>query len=57
VEAIVWSENPKSCFAVINGKIVKEGDLVEGARVIRIGRKSVSIRSSGQTQEIRFGLD
>ncbi|MFC1823075.1 hypothetical protein ACFL9T_10240 [Thermodesulfobacteriota bacterium] len=57
VEAIVWSENPKSCFAVINGQIVKAGDSVEGARVIRIGRKSVSIRSSGKTQEIRFGLE
>jgi hypothetical protein len=57
VEAIVWSENPKSCFAVINGQIVKTGDNVEGARVVSIGRKSVSIKSGRHTRKIRFGLE
>ncbi|MDY7037683.1 MAG: hypothetical protein SV375_16165 [Thermodesulfobacteriota bacterium] len=45
LEAIIWSNNPESRFAVINGCIVKVGGSVEGVSVTHIDRDYVSIQS------------
>ena len=43
---------PQRKVAVINGKIVAEGDSVAGAKVITIGKNSVRLRHRGQTVEL-----
>jgi len=43
--------------AVINKKIVKAGDTIEGARVIAIGKKSVSIEYDGSRVELYITKD
>ena len=35
--AIAWNEDPQSSFAVVNSKLLHEGELVDGVRLIKIG--------------------
>ncbi len=57
LEAIVWSNNPESRFAVINGSILREGGAVDGVTVTAIERNSVRIRSGNDVGEIRFQVE
>jgi len=57
LEAIVWSNNPESRFAVINGRIVHEGGTIEGLRVKAIERNHVSVESGDRQAELRFTLE
>jgi len=57
LEAIVWSNNPKSRFAVINGRIVKQGNLIEGLSVTEIGRDYVTVQSNEVTGKLRFTVE
>jgi len=43
---------PERKVAVINGKVVAEGDSVSGAQVIAIGKNSVRLRHRGETVEL-----
>lgn len=56
VEAIIWSNNVKSRFAVINGSIVRAGGSVEGMSVEHIGRDYVAVRSGEKEWKLRFRL-
>lgn len=56
VEAIVWSINPKDRFAVINGRIVRVGESIEGRAITRINRGYVAIQSGEGEQRLRFRL-
>lgn len=57
LEAIVWSDNPKSTFAVINGNIVRVGESIGDASITAIDRESVQVRSGDRTGELRFTHD
>lgn len=57
LEAIVWSINPESRFAVINGALVREGGAVGEASVATIERDRVVVRSGEKTGELRFTHD
>jgi hypothetical protein len=57
LEAIVWSSNPESRFAVINGRIVRAGGAVEAVDVREIGRDFVALRSGGQDWKLRFTVE
>ena len=57
LEAIVWSNNPSSRFAVINGVIVKVGGSTEGVTVTEIERNSVTIQAGRETGKLRFNLE
>jgi pSer/pThr/pTyr-binding forkhead associated (FHA) protein len=54
LEMIAWSENAKSRFAVVNGRIVRIGTAIEGAFVEEIGKAHVALRSEKQQWEIRI---
>jgi hypothetical protein len=49
VQAIAWSRTPEKRIAVINSKVVREGDSVAGAYVTKIGLDDVSIKIGDKT--------
>ena len=57
LEAIVWSQKAESRFAVINGRIVRAGGVVDGIVVTEIGRDYVSVRSGRQNWKMEFKLE
>jgi hypothetical protein len=57
LEAIVWSSNPESRFAVINGSILRLGGTLDGLTVTDIERNSVMLRSGSRAGEVRFDRD
>lgn len=54
LQAIVWSESPENCFAVINGVIVRVGGKVEGVSVTEIGTDYVSFKSGQRTWKTKM---
>jgi hypothetical protein len=52
LEAI--SERDGSPVAVVNDHLVKEGDVVDGARIVRIGTDEVEIEVGGAHRVVRF---
>jgi type II secretory pathway component PulC len=57
LEAIVWSSNEESRFAVINGQIVRRGGAVGGLSVVEIARDHVEVRSGGRDWKMRFTVE
>jgi Type II secretion system protein B len=56
LDALVWSSNPKSRFAVINGQIVRAGESVRGASITEIERDHVGLKSGNRTWELRLNI-
>jgi hypothetical protein len=54
LQAIVWSEDPKSCSAMINGRLVRSGEQVGGFTVDEIGRNYVSVKSGLRSGKLRM---
>jgi hypothetical protein len=54
LQAIVWSEDPKSCSAMINGRIVRIGGEVGGFTVDEIGQNHVSVKSGLRSGRLRM---
>jgi len=54
LQAIVWSDDPESCFAVINGRIVRANGTVEGVNVIEINEDSVSLKQGDTVWKVRM---
>jgi cytoskeletal protein RodZ len=54
LQAIVWSDSPESCFAVINGVIVRAGGMIEGVAVTEIGKDHVSFKSGQRTWKMKM---
>jgi pSer/pThr/pTyr-binding forkhead associated (FHA) protein len=54
LEMIAWSENAKSRFAVVNGRIVRVGTSIDGASVEEIGKAHVALRSEQQQWELHL---
>jgi general secretion pathway protein B len=54
LEGIVWSNDPKGRMAVINGKMVREGDLILGVRIQTIGENDVAVAADGDRWTVRF---
>ncbi|MFP4158442.1 MAG: general secretion pathway protein GspB [Desulfobacterales bacterium] len=54
LQAVSWSSSPKKRFAVINGRICREGDRVENYRVRLITPKGVRISEGGRTRLLVF---
>jgi len=57
LEAIVWSSNAESRFAVINGQIVRSGGSVGNLSVKEIERDHVSVRSSNRDWKLGFTVE
>jgi len=56
LDALVWSSNPRSRFAVINGQIVRAGESVRGASITEIERDHVVLKSENKTWELRLNI-
>jgi hypothetical protein len=54
LQAVVWSDDPRSCFAVINGRIVRSGGMVDGVSVLEVGKDSVSLKLGDRTWTLRI---
>jgi hypothetical protein len=54
LKAIVWAEDPKSCSAMINGRLVGSGEQVGGFTVVDIGRDHVSVKSGPRSGKLRM---
>lgn len=54
LQAIVWSDDPESCFAVINGHIVRANGTVEGVTVTEISPDAVFLKHGDKTWKIRM---
>lgn len=47
LDGIIWS--PKKPLALINGKLVGVGAMINGSEVVEIGRENVRISTNGQS--------
>ena len=56
LEGIVWASEPKDCFAVINGRMVRAGGSVEGATIMEITKRHVLIRFPKDDSEVKLTL-
>jgi Type II secretion system protein B len=55
VNAIAWTQNAKSRFAVVNLKTVREGDEVQGLSVVRIEEDGVVFEQGGTKYRVSLG--
>ncbi len=54
VSGIVWQELPSDRKAVINGRVAREGDTVEGARVLEIYPTFVNVSFKGKSYRVKM---
>ena len=53
VQGIV--SDPVNPYAIVSGKTVHVGDVVDGMRVLAISREAVTLAGNGQTNQLRVG--
>jgi hypothetical protein len=56
LQAIAWSKNATDRIAVINGRIVREGESIEGFMVNQIRQEDVVVNDGSTSWQIEFGL-
>ncbi len=56
INAISWSQQADERLAVINSAIVREGQTVEGFRLVRIMEDGVIVQRAGQKSRVEFRL-
>lgn len=56
LQAIAWSSDPKSRIAVINGRVLREGESVERVLVTHIGKAEVIFRKGSEEWKQLFRL-
>jgi len=56
LHAIAWSSDPQKRIAVINGRIVREGESIEGFSVTHIGAEEVVVREGEKAWKLVFRL-
>lgn len=54
LEAVVWSNKAGKSFVVINGRILRAGDTIDGASITEIGRDFVTLEAGAQFCRLRF---
>jgi hypothetical protein len=54
--AIAWSDDPKSRIAVINDRVVREGDVIGGMTISRINEDEIIFRNGGEFRKLLFRL-
>ena len=48
LQAIAWASDPKNRIAVINGHVVREGESIDRAMVVQIGKNEVAFKKDGE---------
>ena len=56
LQALAWSEDAVRRMAVINGRIVHEGESVDGYQVVKIRAEDVIVNAGGKSWRLEFGL-
>ena len=56
LQAIAWSNDPKSRLAVINGLILREGESIDNVIVMHIGRDAVVFKKGEEGWKQMFGF-
>ncbi len=56
LQALAWTDDAARRMAVINGRIVHEGDSVDGYQVLEIREEDVIVKESGKSWRLEFGL-
>jgi hypothetical protein len=55
LQAIAYANDPKKRIAVINNRVVHEGESIEGFLVSQIDREAVIVREGGENWKLVFG--
>jgi hypothetical protein len=53
LEALAWTSAPENRFVIINSQIVREGGMIEGAKVERIEKDHVVLLKDGKLYQLR----
>jgi hypothetical protein len=53
---LAWSDDAARRMAVINGRIVHEGESVDGYQVVKIRAEDVIVKEGGKSWSLEFGL-
>ncbi|MBW2582335.1 MAG: general secretion pathway protein GspB [Deltaproteobacteria bacterium] len=56
LQALAWSSDAARRMAVINGRIVREGESVDGYQIDQIRREDVIVSDGRQSWSLEFGL-
>jgi hypothetical protein len=56
LQALAWSDDKDRRMAVINGRIVHEGESVDGYQVITIRREDIILKEGQKSWRLEFGL-
>jgi hypothetical protein len=56
LQALVWSDDAARRMVVINGRIVHEGESVDGYQVTKIREEDVIVNGGGKSWRLEFGL-
>lgn len=56
LQALAWSTDDTRRMAVINGRIVREGESVDGYQVVQIREEDVVVNDGGKSWRLEFGI-
>jgi len=56
LQALAWSDDAARRMVVINGRIVHEGESVDGYQVLKIRQEDVVVDRAGKSWRLEFGL-
>lgn len=56
LQALAWSSDAAKRMAVINGRIVREGESMDGYQINQIRQEDVVVSDDGQSWSLEFGL-
>ena len=56
LQALAWSADDAKRIAVINGRIVREGESVDGYQVMQIREEDVVVNDGGKSWRLEFGM-
>ncbi|HUV78382.1 MAG TPA: general secretion pathway protein GspB [Desulfobacterales bacterium] len=56
LQAIAWSSDPKSRLAVINGRVVREGESIDRVNIMHIGKDEVIFKKGMEEWKQLFGF-
>jgi len=56
LQALAWSADDARRMAVINGRIVREGESVDGYQVMQIREEDVVVNDGGKSWRLEFGM-
>ncbi len=56
LQAIAWSSDPKSRLAVINGRVVREGESIDSVNIMHIGKDEVIFKKGMEEWKQLFGF-